>query len=231
MSAAGYLFILAAILWIISSLLPLASINKVADAARAAFANCTNPKPDTVANLIKGLTIGAAVLFVIIAIGAIILGTFVLRGSRAARIITWVAAGLGVILQGCQGVSAGLSGSFSGFNTSSSSSSCVDSKTLNDQIKAAQPSWLRPTSTTLAIIMLLALIVVIILLALPASNAFFRKGGPAAPGVPGVADPAYPNLPYPPYPGQPAAPSTQPPAPPTNPPANPPAPPSDQPPA
>jgi hypothetical protein len=225
-SAAGYLFILAAVLWIVTAILPLASINKVADAARSAFANCTNPKPDSVANLIKGFTIGATIVFIIIAIGAIILGTFVLRGSRAARIITWVAAGLGVILQGCQGISAGLSGSFSGFNTNSSGS-CVDNKALQDQIKAAQPSYLRPISVTLAIIMLLLLIVVIILLALPASHPYFRKGGPGGPGAPGVADPSYPNVPYPPYPGGPSQPGS----PPSSPPTAPPVPPSDQPPA
>jgi uncharacterized membrane protein len=129
-SAAGYLFILAAVLWIVTAILPLASINKVADAARSAFANCTNPKPDTVANLIKGITIGVAVLAIVVAIGVIILGTFVLRGSRVARIITWVAAGLGVLLQGCQGISAGVSGGFSGINTNSSGT-CVDNKALN----------------------------------------------------------------------------------------------------
>jgi hypothetical protein len=67
---------------------------------------------------------------------------------------------------------------------------------VNDQVNAARPSWLTPTTVVLEVISLLALILVIIFLALPAAHPYFRRNQAVL-----ANDPAFPNLGYPPVPG------------------------------
>lgn len=256
-SAAGYLLYLVAVVIVVNSILPLSSVGKVSDALRQAYANSTKVTPDQVSSFYRIETIGAVVIYVILAVGISILAAFDLRGKQVARIITWVIGGLGVLCLGC-GLS--LSGRISTSAGSTSSAGEPDPQTVADMVKKAQPSWLVPTSRTLSVIAVLALIVVIILLTLPAANNFFRKPQAQAQFA-GAAEPAYPTLAYPPVPGAaattpapsassdqpsvpPSASSDQPPAPPSEEPSNQPAapatgqpseepsaPPSDQPPA
>ncbi|GAA5177098.1 hypothetical protein GCM10023322_00910 [Rugosimonospora acidiphila] len=222
-TAAGYALYLVAVLLVINAVLPLPSSGKVADALRQAYANSTNPTPDSVATGYRVGIVAATIVTIILAVGVAILAAFDLRGSRVSRIITWVAAGLGVLCLGC-GLGGGLTGEISSTSTTSGG---VSTDTVNRLVKQAQPGWVRPTSTTLSVIGLLALILVIILLALPSSHPFFRGRGP---GTPGGGDPAYPNLAYPPVPGP--GPYPQPPIAPDAPPAHPGhTPPADQPPA
>jgi len=190
-TAAGYLLFLVAVLLIINALLPLASLNKVVDATREAYANSTNPTPDTVASFTRAGVIVGVVIAILFGVLFFILGSLNLGGKQPARILTWVFGGLSVLCTGCGLGTSGLSGRL----TSGTNASGVDVKAATDHINAARPSWLVPVSTTLSVIALLALIAVIIMLAMPQSNAFFRKEQPAS------FDPAFPNLPYPPAPG------------------------------
>jgi hypothetical protein len=196
-TAAGYLLFLVAAILIINALLPLPSLSKVLDATREAYANSTNPTPDAVASITRIAAIVGAIISVLFGVGFAILGALDLRGSRAARITTWVFAALGVLCTGCGLGSSGLSGRISTGTTANG----VDVKAATEHINAARPSWLTPTVAALSVIALLSLILVIILLALPAANAYFRKEQPAF--VP--PDQGFPNPPYPPYPPGPTA--------------------------
>lgn len=189
-TAAGYLLFLAAVVLIINALLPLTSLNKVVDATREAYANSTNPTPDTVASFTRAGVIVGVVIAVLFGVLFFVLGSLNLGGKQPARILTWVFGGLSVLCTGCGLGTSGLSSRL----TSGTNSSGVDVKAATDHINAARPSWLLPVSTTLSVIALLALIAVIILLAMPQASAFFRKEQPAF-------DPAMQNLPYPPPPG------------------------------
>jgi hypothetical protein len=189
-TAAGYLLFLAAVVLIINGLLPLASLSKVVDATRKAYANSTNPTPDTVASFTQAFAIITVVVTILFGVLFFILGSLDLRGKQAGRILSWVFGGLGVLCAGCGLGSAGLSSRM----TTNTNANGVDVKAATDQINAARPSWLTPVSTTLSVIILLSLIAVIVLLATPPSNAYFRKEQPAF-------DPAFPNMPYPPPPG------------------------------
>jgi hypothetical protein len=189
-TAAGYLLFLVAVLLIINALLPLASLSKVVDATREAYAKSTNPTPDAMASITQAAAIAGVVIAILFGVLFFILGSLNLRGKQPARILTWVFGGLGVLCTGCGLGTSGLSGRL----TSGTNASGVDVKAATDQINAAKPSWLTPVSTTLAALILIALIAAIILLATPQSNAYFRKEQPAF-------DPAFPNTPYPPAPG------------------------------
>lgn len=193
-TAAGYLQYLVAVLLVIIALLPLASIGKVADAFRQAYANSTTPTPDSVATGYEVAAVGGAIITIILAIALAILARFTMRGRQGARITTWVLAGLSVLCT-CGGATGALGSRL----TTNTSSSGVSTATVNDLVDKARPSWLVPTTSTLSVIGLLGAIAVIILLALPASNPYFRRAAPGTPG--GGPDPAYPNLSYPPVPG------------------------------
>jgi hypothetical protein len=166
------------------------------------------PQGSSVATGVRVGLIATAIIYLILAVGIAVLATFNLRGSNVTRIITWVVAGLGVLCYSCGLVGTGVSGSLTNF--SGGSVNGVDTAELARRVKAAQPSWLQPTTIVIDVIGLLAVILVIILLALPSSSAYFRKQPPAQ-----YADPGFPQMPYPsvpgyPQPGQP--PAAQPPA-------------------
>lgn len=229
-TASGYLLYLVAVLIVINAVLPLSSVGKVADALRVAYADSTNPTPDSVATAAQVGIVISTVIYIILAIGVAILAAFDLQGKQVSRIITWVIGGLGVLCLGCTAIG----GLTSRLSTTGTSSNGVDPQRVTDLVNAARPGWLVPATTTVSVIGMLAFIAVIIMLALPASSSFFRRPAP------GAAEPPYPGLPYPPYPApsvmppaQPGGtvPPAQPPVPPAAPPAPPAAPPSDQPPA
>lgn len=183
------LLVAAAAILAIRSLLPLPYLGDAADAARAAYANSTDPNltGDRFATVIRLTLIGSTVLSVIVAAGLAVLALFDLRGNNVARILSWIFAGLGVF---CCGL-----GSIAGNATSSltrNNNSGVDTKAAAQQIADAYPSWYQPTTVVLTVLMVLALLAVIILLLLPAANAYFRRGSATRPQV---VEPPYPTLP------------------------------------
>jgi hypothetical protein len=221
-TAASYLLFLVAVVIIVDAVIGLSTASAVKDATAKAYQSAGIANADQVANFATvGATIGA-VVYLLLAIGMVILGVLDLRGKNPARIVTWVLAGIGVLCFCFASVGSAASGAL--VSSAPSSPNGVSASDLAKQIKDAEPSWLQPTQTALAALSLLALILVIILLALPASNRFFRKAPVADGGVapfqqfpqqspypqpPAGNDRPYPGQPPagndPPYPGQPPA--------------------------
>jgi hypothetical protein len=203
-SAAGYTLLGVAVAAVLLALLPLPSASHVSAVARDAYANVENG--DTTATAVSATIYVTVVVYLLAAAGLVVLARFDLRGANGARIATWIVGGVGVLCCG-SGILIGRLASGVGTNTS------AEMQAANDKVRAAYPSWLFPTQTTVTVLALLGLILVIILLALPASAAYFR---PAVAQQP--ADPGLPPLPYPEIGGEPpAAPPAAPPAPPADP--------------
>src|SRR5512142_24517 len=142
----------------------------------------------------------------IVAVGFALLALFNARGSRVARIITWVFGGLNLC---CTAGAVALGAASTAMAPKQTNTTGPDPAEVNRIVNDALPSWYRPVTVGTAVIMLLAVLATMILLALPAANDFFRKppAGGWEPAYPGGA-PAYPA--YPPYPGAPGAPGTTP---------------------
>jgi hypothetical protein len=189
---AGALLIVGAAVLIIRSLLPLPYLSDAADAAKAAYANSTDPNmtPDRIASLAKISTIAGAAVYVVAGVGIVILAMLDLRGNNVARIITWVVGGLGVLCCGL-GSLAGLAGGSLAIGNSKATG--VDTKEAAKRIMDAYPNWYQPVVVVLTVLLVLALAVALILLLLPAANEYFRKD--ARPGGPVLVEPPYPTLP------------------------------------
>jgi hypothetical protein len=209
-TAAGYLLILMAVLEVVNIISTVASMNKVLDATRQAYGSLSNV--DTVVNATRIAQIAGIVVGLLFAVGYVILAMLDLRGRYVARIVTWVVAGISVLCFGCGAIGAAGSGALSSLQRGNVNG--VDVQEATRQINAATPAYVKPIGLSTLSINLIAAILVIVLLALPAANAYFRRGREIAePPVPGVpyppvpgADPAYPAVPgadpaYPPVPG------------------------------
>jgi hypothetical protein len=194
-ATASVLLYVSAVLLLVStgvSLVPIGDMQKIINDQ---YAN----EPE---NVRQAASIGAVVgpivvgvVYVLIAVGLIVLGIFVGKGKQPARVITWVLAGLSVLCLGCGLASSAVSTSFSGLGGG------ADQEALLKAIADATPGWVTAAALVLQIISLLVMITVIILLALPAANDYFRKEQQVwvPPTAPWPADPN--NFPPPPPPG------------------------------
>lgn len=193
-TAAGYLMLLTAALLVAISIVVFATAPPVVDAARKAY-TAPPPKPDQVAAGVQLLFTVVAVLFLVVAVGQVLLGVFSLRGSKVARILTWIVDGLAVLCFGCLGTLAlGRTNTTTGTGTPNQDG--VDPVKFSNAVADAFPSWSGPAFGALLAIIELCLIVAILLLALPSSHPFFRKEQQV-----GDAELAYPTVPaYPPVP-------------------------------
>ncbi|MFC6018954.1 hypothetical protein ACFP2T_22440 [Plantactinospora solaniradicis] len=234
----SYLLYAAAVLLAVVAITGLATLGTVADVYGDAYAGSSVEGAE---DFIVGFSAFVGVVQLLFAVAYVVLAMLNNQGRNAARITTWVVAGLGVC---CTGI--GLGGSAAGGMNTSSTGDMPDPKVVQEQLEAALPSWTGPLTLVCSILVFLLLLAVIVLLALPASNAFFRKQPAGSePPVPGAAypgqagpggDPSYPAYPgqspspgadpaYPAYPGQTPPSGTDP----SNPPSNPPGPPSNPP--
>jgi hypothetical protein len=186
----GALLVVAAVALIIRALLPLPYLSDAADAARAAYANSTDPNltPDRFATILKLSIIGTAVVSILIAVGILVLARLDLRGNNVARILTWVLGGIGVL---CCGLGSLVGAASGGLTMSNNKTSGVDAKEATRHIMDAYPSWYQPLNVVLTVIMVLALAAAVILLLTPAANAYFRRGA----ATPQIVEPPYPTLP------------------------------------
>lgn len=153
---------------------------------------------DTMVSVTKSITYGLGVIVVLFGVAIVVLGFLVLRGSRAARIMSWVATVLFSLCGLCATVGS-----------------------------SAGPTGAAALGAVIPVVVLLVSLAVIVLLALPASNAYFAKpvaqwqppaefgtpepstefGTPEPPAAPG-APPAAPGEPAPPAaPGEPEPPA------------------------
>jgi hypothetical protein len=199
-TATGYLMILTAALLVAISIVVFATAPPVVDAARKAY-TAPPPKPDQVAAGVQLLFTIVAVLFLIVAVGQVVLGVFNLRGSKVARILTWIVDGLAVLCFGCIGTLA-LGRTNTSNATGTPNQDGVDPVKFSNAVADAFPSWSGPAFGALLAIIELCLIVAILLLALPSSHPWFRKEQISD------AELAYPTVPaYPPTPAPPAEPT------------------------
>lgn len=184
-TVAMYLLFFLAALQVISGVIALSSLGAVQDATREAYQDFPQLRDsaDTIATV--GIVVGVLVAL-LFAAGFVTLGILDGRGKNAARIVTWVVAGIGVCCFGAGVAGRAASGALSGMGGGTNGPDPAEVQRIQD---AALPSWYYPASTTVSVLALLSAIAVIILLALPASNEFFRKAPPAyepPPGYPPV---------------------------------------------
>jgi hypothetical protein len=187
-TAAGYLMIAIAVLVVLDAIVGFATLSTVADATKKAYAGVANG--DQMAGAAQLIAIVGFVVQLLLGAGFVVLALLDLRGVNPARIVTWVLGGLGVLCFGCGLLGSGLQGQMT---SGMQSKNGVDLAEASRKIHEALPSWLQPLQLTTGLLNLLMVIAVIILLALPASNAYFRRGR----GGPGTPDPGFPTQPYP----------------------------------
>jgi len=199
-TAAGYVMLFTAALLVAISIVVFVTASPVVDAARKAY-TAPPPKPDQVAAGVQLLFTVVAVIFLVVAVGQVLLGLFSLRGSKVARILTWIVDGLAVLCFGCLGTLA-LGRANTSTGTGTPNQDGVDPVKFSHAVADAFPSWSGPAFGALLAIIELCLIVAILLLALPTSHPFFRKEQV------GEVDLTYPTVPaYPPTPAPPAEPT------------------------
>ena len=108
--------------------------------------------------MLVGLLIDVLLAVAFLGLGLV---SLLLGGRGAARIGTWLVAGLGVLWFGY-----GMFGSASGSlvtRTSGLSAGGADTAKINREIAEHTPGWVTPVQTTLAVVILLALVLVILL--------------------------------------------------------------------
>jgi hypothetical protein len=214
-TAASSLLYFCAVVLVVTAVLSLLQIGRTVKITEEVMKGTPGGENAAAVTQISLILVG--VVYVLLAVGFVVLGALVGKGKQPARIITWVVAGLGVLCLGC-----GLAGS----GLTSSLQTTPESKVLAERLSQEIPAWQTTLSTVLTVLSTVALVAVIIMLALPAANDFFRKeqevwvppttfpqdmtGIPPLPPPPGA---------QPPYPGQPGQPGQYPPSqPPTYPP-------------
>ncbi|HEX2356496.1 MAG TPA: hypothetical protein VHI50_08545 [Micromonosporaceae bacterium] len=168
---------LMALLGLVAAIANLAMMNRLVDRfrERAAGTDATGSEIDTVVGFIRGISIGTAVIGIIVALALIGLALGNLRGSNASRIATWVLCGIGAVC-GCCGLVGVLAQNNATFGGAGDDRTAED---LGRALADASPGWWTALSGTLSIGQALGYIAVAVLLALPAANAFFRR--PAVP--------------------------------------------------
>ncbi len=145
--AAG-LLLLQVVLTVIGTVISLANQDMVLDAVREQSESqpAGGPDPETIANISTYVGIGFAVVGAIL---FIVLAMFLLRGSNAARITTWVICGLFLCCVGFSGIGAATS-------------------------VGTYPGWFVAYQFGSVAISAIVYIGVIVLLLLPASNDYFK---------------------------------------------------------
>ncbi|MBX7269880.1 hypothetical protein KIF24_30230 [Micromonospora sp. Llam7] len=161
---------------------------------------------DAVVALLRASVVLSAVLSVLA--GLLLAGLALGLAARrpAARVATWVVAGLGMCC-GCGGIAALVVQRATPLDLGDDRATAE----LLALVPDAYPSWWIPLSATLSVGQVLGYLVVAVLLAMPGANAWFRRR-PASPPYQPPAPPAgYPPSapPYQPYP-PPGAPTSPP---------------------
>ncbi|MEV2237647.1 hypothetical protein [Micromonospora sp. NPDC049891] len=192
---------------LVYAVIGLASVRGTVDRFRAAAgAEADAGQVDAVAALLRASVVVSAVLSIIA--GLLLVGLALGLATRrpAARVATWVVAGLGMCC-GCGGLATLIVQLAAPLDFGDDQATAE----LLALVPDAHPSWWIPLTVALSIAQVLGYLVVAVLLALPAANAWFRR----RPAPQQQASPYQP--PTPPFGHPPAAPPYQPPAPPYQP--------------
>ncbi|WFE45574.1 hypothetical protein [Verrucosispora sp. WMMD1129] len=192
----------------------LASVSGTVDRFRAtADADADPGQVDAAVALLRASVVVSAVLSVLAALLLVGLALGLATRRPAARVATWVVAGLGMCC-GCGGLATLIVQRAVPLDFGDDRATAE----LLARTPDAYPSWWIPLTATLSIAQVLGYLVVAVLLALPAANAWFRRR--PAPQRTVSAD----QPPTPPFGQPPAAPPYQPPYQPYPPPGAPPPP-------
>lgn len=189
-TASSMLLYLVVAMQLLSAVLVVSMIGTVTEAYQDAMS--ADDFPGEVGTFISVVLVFTASIYLLIAVGLVVLAIFNNRGKNGARITTWVIAGLGLCCNAL-GLGSTVAGTAVGGTVPSTEQAQVEA-----DVAAAMPGWYDAISLVTSVITVLALLGAIILLALPQSNAFFRRPAPW--------NPAMPFGPYPSLPGQPGFP-------------------------
>ncbi|MGC4894435.1 hypothetical protein [Micromonospora sp. DT31] len=187
MTISSWLLIFVAALQVVNLIVALAVVGTIRDVMTDAYEGTS---VEGVADVTYAITIGTAILSLLLAAGLVVLAVLNNRGKNASRITTWVLGGIMLCCTGgglLNGLAGGMTGGDAGGDVPSS-------QEIQRRLEDALPSWYTPVNLLLGLVALLALLAALILLALPKANEFFRKPQAAwEPPVPGGAYPAYPS--------------------------------------
>ncbi|MCX4469044.1 hypothetical protein OOK41_01725 [Micromonospora sp. NBC_01655] len=170
----------------------LVALGGTVDRFRAAAAGTTagSGEADGLVTLLRLAVVLSAVLTVLVGVVLVGLASGLFAGRPGARMATWVVCGLGLAV-GCCGLAV-LVGQRAVPLRLSGSDQATTAELLG-LLDNAYPSWWIPVNAALSVGQVLGYLVVTALLALPAANAWFRRGRPAPiPTGPPPAVPPYP---------------------------------------
>jgi hypothetical protein len=187
-TAASYLLYLVAAMQLVNAAIAIATVGAAQRGYEQAYADFPELRDGAAGIAMVGVIFGVVVA-AIFGAGYVVLGILDSRGKNVARIITWVAGGLGVCCFGFGLAGQAALGSLSGMGGTGGTGQ-PDAAEVQRILTDAYPSWHGPAVTTIGVINVLAMLAVIVLLALPAANAFFRRPAPTATPV----EPGYPSL-------------------------------------
>jgi hypothetical protein len=157
-------------------------------------------------------TVTQVVLLVVLTGGLFVLARFLLRRYQAARVVTWVVAGAGIVACGLMSTSYWLfsPGSllggtdFGGFTYDGLDDFGLDEFDTSEAVAADPvPGWLGPAELVLSLVVLLLLVAIAALLAVPVANRYFWHPPRWLAWPPGYAPPPPPPVMYAPPPAAP----------------------------
>lgn len=157
-TVAGLALLVAAAGIAVDSVIGLVLAEPVTDAFRRAYAGVDGVDFSEASIRANGT------ILLIAAAGLVLLAWFNRRGSRAARVHTWL---LGVLVL-CWGGSSLL-------GERRVPQRVPDPAELERLLAEAMPGWVEPVTTGTVLVAVVAVAVAMVLLALPASNQFFRR--------------------------------------------------------
>jgi hypothetical protein len=189
--------ILVAVLGVISTITAFSVMSGIRDALLESIKGEDPQAVDAASTVLTiGLAIGAG-FSILIAAAYGLLSFFLLRGANAARITTWVLAGVFLFCGTC-GLLGQTVNSFVPQAQGDPQSGEI-ARAMEDAI----PSWYTVSEIAISVVELLALVAIIVLLALPASNKFFAKPVPQFYPPAEFGGPVQPPGPMPPMPSAP----------------------------
>ncbi|MEV6965515.1 hypothetical protein AB0M47_10390 [Hamadaea sp. NPDC051192] len=176
---AAVILVVLGVIGLLNAIVSLASLGSTVDRFRvlALRVGVSPQKIDDQVTQLRLQTILSAVIGLLIAIVLLVLAYFLVKGSNAARITTWVLCGIGALCACCGG--AGLI-----FLKNLDRITVEGDQQAQEQVDLARamadavPGWQVGLGGTAAILQLLGYLAVAILLAMPVANAFFRKVTP-----------------------------------------------------
>ncbi len=144
----------------------------------------------------SGTAVASGLVVLVAGIVLLIVSRGVSRGSQAARVITWVAAGLALSCNVCAFGSSGWPGFAGvGYVTARSVDANGTFHSFAERVPAGYPLAYRIFSTTVAVAAMVGLVLVIVLLARKPAHSYFRPAPPVPQWMPMQP---YPGMPYPP---------------------------------